>query len=47
MDASPLGYKSGDTLFVLRHYEENDITYWKLFSPSSSEMQFKKTSNTY
>jgi hypothetical protein len=47
MDASPLGYKSGDTLFVLRHYEENDSTFWKLFSPSSSEMQFKKTSNTY
>lgn len=48
MDASALGYKSGDTLFVLsRTTHSTDSTIWKKFQPTDKAAQFIKISDTY
>jgi len=46
-DAAPLGFKSGDTLFVLCRTNSADSTAWKSFQPANPQHQLQKTSSTY
>lgn len=47
MDASSLGFKSGDTLFVLQHLAEKDNTIFKAFKPKDKNTSWNKTNSTY
>lgn len=47
MDATPLGFKSGDTLFILQHLHEKDSSIFKVFNPSDINLSWKKISSTY
>jgi hypothetical protein len=47
MDASPLGFKSGDTLFILQHINSKaNLTIFKSFKPKRHEM-FEKINEGY
>ena len=48
MDAKPLGFKSGDTLFILQHREgEEDSSIFKSFHPATEGSTWIKTSDHY
>ena len=47
MDSTPLGFKSGDTLFILHHTNEKDNSIFKAFQPSDKNLNWKKISSTY
>ena len=48
MDAKPLGFNSGDTLFILEHLSnEKDSTSWKKLTPATNGLHFTKVNNTY
>ena len=48
MDAKPLGFNSGDTLFILEHLSnEKDSIIWKKLTPGTNGLHFIKVNNTY
>jgi hypothetical protein len=48
MDAKPLGFKSGDTLFILQHREGMpDSSIYKSFHPATKGSNWIKTSDHY
>lgn len=48
MDAKPLGFKSGDTLFILQHRaDKTDTVIFKSFHPVSKGLTWKKTGNNF
>ncbi len=47
MDATSLGFKSGDTLFVLQHLTENDNSVFKAFEPKNRNVSWIKINNQY
>ena len=46
-DATSLGFKSGDTLFILQHLNEKDNSIFKTFKPTDKNVNWNKTSNNY
>ena len=48
MDAKSIGFKSGDTLFILHKNDaKSDSTIFKSFKPSSKNLTFVKTDDLY
>ena len=48
LDAKPLGFKSGDTLFILHlNDDKTKNSIFKSFHPKTKNIQFTKTSETY
>lgn len=47
MDASSLGFKSGDTLFSLHWNQDSDTTFFKAFQPVNKGLKWIKISNRY
>jgi len=47
MDASTLGFKSGDTLFKLMHNNGKASSVFKVFQPSVKSVEWKKISSNY
>ena len=48
MDAKPLGFNSGDTLFILEHLSnEKDSIIWKKLTPGTNGLHCINVNNTY